>query len=88
MTTVFLASFLADIKKLRDGKVRGAIKRAILNVEEADNLDQINALKRLSGHQQYFRIRILDYRIGIRIEDDTVTFVRCLHRREVYRYFP
>jgi hypothetical protein len=27
-------------------------------------------------------------RIGITIEDDLVTFVRVLHRKEIYRFFP
>jgi mRNA-degrading endonuclease RelE of RelBE toxin-antitoxin system len=30
-------------------------------------------------------LRLISYRY---IEDDTVVFVRCLHRREIYRYFP
>jgi mRNA interferase RelE/StbE len=29
-----------------------------------------------------------DYRIGISVEGDEVEFVRCLHRRDIYRYFP
>jgi mRNA interferase RelE/StbE len=33
-------------------------------------------------------IRVGDYRIGVVLEDGVVTFVRVLHRRDVYRYFP
>ena len=40
------------------------------------------------GNENYYRFRVGDYRIGIVIEEDTVVFVRCLHRREIYRYFP
>ena len=31
-------------------------------------------LKKLKGESQYFRIRSGDYRIGIKIEEDLVTF--------------
>ncbi|MBP1468695.1 type II toxin-antitoxin system RelE/ParE family toxin [Candidatus Chloroploca sp. M-50] len=36
----------------------------------------------------YYRIRIGDYRLGLFVEDDTITVVRFLHRRDIYRYFP
>jgi len=36
----------------------------------------------------HFPFRVGDYRIGVIVEDDTMVFVRCLHRREIYRYFP
>jgi hypothetical protein len=26
--------------------------------------------------------------IGLAVEGEVVEFVRCLHRREIYRYFP
>ena len=88
MKSVFLASFLSDVKKLRDGKVRYSVAQAITRVERASTVANIPSLKRLSGHHSYFRIRIGDWRIGLKIDLDTVTFVRCLHRREIYRFFP
>ncbi|HMB95877.1 MAG TPA: type II toxin-antitoxin system RelE/ParE family toxin [Tepidisphaeraceae bacterium] len=88
MKAAFLASFLKDVKKLRDAKIQRAVTQAILNVEEAKSTEQIRSLKRLSGHHEYYRIRIGDWRIGVKIERDQVTFIRCLHRREIYRFFP
>jgi mRNA-degrading endonuclease RelE of RelBE toxin-antitoxin system len=29
-----------------------------------------------------------NYRLGLIIEAETVIFVRVLHRKEIYRYFP
>ncbi|MCP3962949.1 MAG: type II toxin-antitoxin system RelE/ParE family toxin [bacterium] len=43
---------------------------------------------RLSTAGAFYRFRIGDYRIGVAIEGSEVVLVRCLHRREVYRYFP
>ena len=88
MKTVFLASFLKDVQKLRDGKVQRAIASVIEQIEAAESLDRIQSLKRLSGHQNYYRVRIGDWRIGLKVENGVVIFVRCLHRREVYRFFP
>jgi len=37
---------------------------------------------------KYYRIRLGDYRLGFVFERGAVTFVRCLNRKEIYRYFP
>jgi mRNA interferase RelE/StbE len=86
--SLFLASFARDLKKVRDTAVRDQVRSAILRVEEAPDLGAVSGLKKLSGTGRYFRIRVGEYRIGLRIEGDIVTFVRVLPRRDIYRYFP
>ncbi|MCB2184417.1 MAG: type II toxin-antitoxin system RelE/ParE family toxin [Desulfobulbaceae bacterium] len=60
----------------------------ILKIEAADSIRAINNLKKLKAEGSYFRIRSGNYRIGLSIDGDTITFVRVLHRGEIYRYFP
>lgn len=89
MKTAFLKSFERDLKNLKkDRQMLSRIQKKIDEVEEASGLDVLSSVKKLSGGENYYRIRVGDYRIGIAIEDETVVFVRCLHRREIYRYFP
>ena len=88
MTAIYLQSFLRDVKKLRDQKIQRAVAAAIEDVDAANSISEIRSLKRLSGQTDYYRIRVGDWRIGLKIVANMVTFVRCLHRREVYRYFP
>jgi mRNA interferase RelE/StbE len=88
MNTEFKASFLKAISKIKDQQLKIDIANAIKNVESAKNLKQINQLKKLKGYKQYYRIRIANYRIGIKIEDGTVFFVDIDHRRNIYRFFP
>lgn len=33
-------------------------------------------------------MRVGEFRIGITVKQDTVVFVRCLDRKEIYKYFP
>ena len=49
---------------------------------------ELPSLKRLSAGGDYYRIRVGDYRIGVTLKDETVAFVSCLHRKDIYRYFP
>jgi mRNA interferase RelE/StbE len=88
MNAVFLASFLKDIKNLRDAKLRHAIEQAIKDVEQSHSIDAVRTIKRLSGHRDYYRIRLGQWRLGLKVQGATVQFIRCLHRRDVYRFFP
>lgn len=74
--------------KLRDKTLLAKIKAEIEAVENAETLQAITSAKKLKGEDDCYRIRVGDYRIGLTIEQGAVTFVRVLHRSEVYRYFP
>jgi mRNA interferase RelE/StbE len=84
----FRQSFARDLKKIKDKRVLEQVKRAIEQVDAANKLHEVSGLTKLSGSSGYYRIRVGDYRIGIVLEANEVEFVRCLHRREIYRYFP
>ncbi|MBC8004609.1 MAG: type II toxin-antitoxin system RelE/ParE family toxin [Verrucomicrobia bacterium] len=88
MKSEFKASFLKAIKKIESNKLKAEITDTILNVESADSIRQIHNLKKLKGFKQYYRIKIGDYRIGIKLEEDTVYFVDIDHRKNIYRIFP
>lgn len=88
MRVEFRESFVRDLRRIRDKKVLDRIRQSIQNVEAADHLDEIHRLKQLKGEERSYRIRVGDYRVGLMIEGDLVVFVRALHRREIYRYFP
>ncbi|WP_372961269.1 type II toxin-antitoxin system RelE/ParE family toxin [Methanoregula sp.] len=43
----------------------------------------------MKGYEQYYRIRVGQYRIGCKITDDnTIIFYRVKSREEIYRSFP
>lgn len=43
---------------------------------------------KLRGYRSFYKIRFGNYRVGVRFEENTLTFERVLHRKEIYRYFP
>jgi len=88
MKVEFKASFLKAIKKIKDQQLKSEIADAIKEVESAEDLRQIKNLKKLKGYKYYFRIRMNDYRIGLKIENETVYFVDIDHRKNIYRIFP
>lgn len=88
MKTEFKASFLKALKKIDNNQLKADIADSIVNVESAETIRQINQLKKLKGYKYFYRIRIGDYRIGIKIEADIVFFVDIDHRSKIYRIFP
>jgi len=88
MKVAYEAAFLRDLKRVRSKKVRRRVQRVIEEVKRASAPHEIAGLMKLHGYETFYRIRVGDYRIGVEIVDDTVIFVRFLHRRELYRYFP
>ena len=88
MNIEFRASFARDLKRVKDEKLKARIWGVIDRVEQAQSWQEIENLKKLRGGDRYYRIRIGDYRIGLAVEESTVIFVRFLHRKDVYRYFP
>jgi mRNA interferase RelE/StbE len=87
VNTVFRESFDADLSAITDAALLRRIRKVIEQVEAARTFQQIPNLKRLEATGKYYRIRLGDYRIGFVFERGKVTFIRCLNRREIYRYF-
>ena len=88
MNTLFDNSYGRDLKKIADKKRKAEIKKAVLSVRKSQTVKNIPRLKKLKGYRIHYRIRTGDYRIGITIEGDTVTFLRCLPRKDFYKVFP
>ncbi len=84
----FRKSFSKDLKKVKNKNLLNQVKEVIEAVEKARNLKNLTDTKQLSSEGKYFRIRLGDYRIGLKLEEDVVIFVRFLHRKDIYRYFP
>jgi mRNA interferase RelE/StbE len=82
------ASFERDLRNIRDRSLLQRIKNAIYEVKKANEPRPISNLKKLKGYDAFYRIKLGDYRLGIEIIEDEVIFVRFLHRREIYRFFP
>lgn len=88
MKIIFLRSFAKDLKKIRQNTLRQEVQAVLEQIEQSETLHDIPNVKHLLNEGPYYRIRIGDYRLGFFIEDDTITIVRFLHRRDIYRYFP
>ena len=88
MKTSFQSSFAKDLRSIKDQSLRDQVAELIQAIEHAPDLSAIPNLKRLHGPGRYYRVRLGDYRVGLAVRASIVSFVRCLNRKEIYRYFP
>ena len=80
--------FEKDTNKINDKSLLKKITTCIINIQNANSLNEIKNLKKLKGFDLEFRIKIGDYRIGLIIEDNKISFIRVLHRKDIYKFFP
>jgi len=81
-------SFQKDVRKLNHSTLNQKIAIIIQQIKTASSISEIKNLKKLSISQNAFRIRVGHYRLGLIIVDAEVRFIRCLHRKEIYKFFP
>ena len=88
MKTEFTNRFFKDIDKITQSAVKNDISAVIHEIEKANHLSEVKNTKKLKGHSIAYRIRIGDYRIGLYYENNTVEFIRVVHRKDIYKVFP
>lgn len=61
---------------------------AFEQLPNAKSITELGIIEKIQGHQGYYKSRFGSYRVGIKIENDTLTVQIVMDRKEIYRYFP
>ena len=88
MEVEFLSSFSKDLSKLSSPSIRKSVKNLIIKIENAKVLTEIPNVKKLTGYQTAYRIRLGDYRVGFFFEKNIIQLARIVHRKDIYKVFP
>jgi mRNA interferase RelE/StbE len=81
--------FSKDLDTIRhEAKVKKALLELIESIRAADSLGDLKDVRKIEGYQGYFRIKVGDYRLGVKAEKNRIELIRFLHRKEIYRRFP
>jgi mRNA interferase RelE/StbE len=89
MNVEFDSLFLKSLRKLKEVQLRERVELLIQTFEQADSLSKITNVKKIVGHQRYYRVRLGDYRLGLeKINSDTVRLIVIAHRKDIYDVFP
>ena len=89
MNVEFDKSFEKSLDRISNTNILKRIEGLIVQIEAAQTLSNLSNVKKLTGFQDYFRVRIGDYRLGFEsISRDTVRFIIIAHRKDFYKVFP
>ena len=88
MKVEYHKSFERDLRRVRDQNLLDRVEAILVGLEASESLDSISNIKVMKGHPDYFRIRIGDYRLGLKRINDGVRIIRFLSRGDIYRKFP
>lgn len=88
MKVIYLKSFLKDIQKLKDNILKENVLDVIIEVKNAQSLDELSNIKKLKGHTEAYRLRIGKYRLGFYFYENIVEFARFAKREDIYKLFP
>jgi len=88
MKIKFESKFEKDLRNIKDKKLLSKIKEVILECKAVQTLNEVTNIKKMQGYQTFYRLKIGDYRVGIEIINDELIFVRFLHRKDIYKFFP
>ena len=72
----------------RNSAVKKRLSKLIETSKSIDTLNELKHIKKIEGYDCYYRLRIGEYRLGLKVMGDTVELIRLLHRRDIYRRFP
>ncbi len=90
MEIFFKPSFIKDFKNLPK-EIKLKIKRICFEIfPSIKNLKEIKGfdIKPIKGFKNFYRIKIGDYRVGFKKENNKIVFMRVKHRKDIYKYFP
>ncbi|WP_435549908.1 type II toxin-antitoxin system RelE family toxin [Desulfobacterium sp. N47] len=89
MNILYGKRFSKDLDAIRnESKIRKRVRELIEEIKKAGSLADIKDVKKIEGYAEYFRIKIGNYRLGIKRKQNNVELIRFLHRKEIYRRFP
>lgn len=89
MHLIFSKSFSKDIDKIQHlTQAKRELKDLLNKLQRASSLTELDHVRKLQGYENYYRIRLGDYRLGIKMTEDQIEVIRFLHRKDIYRRFP
>jgi mRNA interferase RelE/StbE len=68
------------------------VKKRLLSIIEKmkaiEEITELGDVKKIEGYTDYYRVRLGDYRLGLKLAENSIEMIRFLHRKDIYRRFP
>jgi mRNA interferase RelE/StbE len=89
MKVLYVKALVKDLEAVSQNLgVKKKFLKLIERLKTIDSLSELQNIKKIEGYDNYYRLRVGDYRLGLKLSGNTVELIRFLHRRDIYRRFP
>ena len=88
MKVKYRKKFLGDLARIPANDRKAIENFAFEEVPRLNSVGESGKVERMKGYKSCYKVRFGSYRVGLKLEDDTVSLERVLHRRDIYRFFP
>lgn len=81
-------SFKKDFLSLKNKEIEKRIIQKLNQLEKAKNLNELSNLKKMKWFDNFFRLRVWDYRIWFEFAWNKIVLLRVRSRKDIYNIFP
>jgi len=61
---------------------------AFEQLPNAESIAELGVIEKMQGHRGYYKSRFGSYRVGMKVEEDTLILQIVMDRKDIYRFFP
>jgi mRNA interferase RelE/StbE len=88
MKVRYRKKFLKQLAQLPSGP-RSRVEQFVFEVvPNAPTIEHVGNIERMRGYRCFYKARFGPYRVGMRLDRDTLIFQVVMDRKEIYRSFP
>lgn len=89
MNILYAKAFGKDLETISHNPgVKKRLLEFIDKLKTTESLNELHGVKKIEGYESYYRLRIGNYRLGVKLSGNSLELIRFLHRKEIYRRFP
>ncbi|MGM0540021.1 MAG: type II toxin-antitoxin system RelE family toxin [Thermodesulfobacteriota bacterium] len=85
----YTKTFSKDLDGIaHDQKLKNRLLQVLEEIRRSGSLADMKNVRKIQGYEEYFRLRVGDYRLGMKKTKEGVEMLRLLHRKDIYKKFP
>ena len=83
MKVLYKKTFLKDVESFPSDAHKIICREAFEIIPALSSVREHEDIRKLSGHEKFYRIRVGQFRTGIELRGDIIVFYRVPHRKDI-----
>ena len=88
MRTSYRKKFLKQLAQLPRTTRFQVEAFAFEQLPNAASISEVGIVEKMQGYRGYYKARFGSYRVGMKVDGDTLIFQVVMNRKDIYKFFP